>query len=245
VGAWPLQHPRIHIMALVAPVIFQCGNCHRVLSDSNQLLSAVEQLGVIVLDAVVGVAVEEEEEAGDGSQERSSSAGAPAFLRLRCAACEHQVGRVYRQAPSPALAHIVDEPSAPRYALEQTALASYVLGSAGVAAFGAADGEHAADADAADAQQPPPLDGQPRQPPTEQQQQQQQQQQQRVGGLDSAGSASAAAELDAMREQMGQLMRVVLALDQRLRSVEEGGAKGTPSEGDGAAAEEPGSKRPR
>ena len=181
-----------------APIVFQCGSCHRILSDSNQLLHGVAELGVLVLDGVLGVRVQD---------------GAPAngiSLPLQCSGCEQIVGRVYEQAPKPEFEHLVHTTERPRYALLQEALESYVLGSAaGPASLSPAEAANS---------KPPPLDDGA------------------GSGLASSGGDGAAvtrfeggdARLAALegseaaaRQQVTQLMRVVLALDQRLRLLEE------------------------
>jgi hypothetical protein len=167
---------------VAAPMVFQCGACYRVVSDSNQLLAAVEELGVLVLDAVVGVRVGEADDADEA-------------LPLHCSACEHLLGRMYRRAPAPDLDRLVHTRDAPRFSLAQSALASYVLGSAAAASAAAATN---GDSDA------------------------------HGGGSEAQIGSAAGGELSAPREgadegtqqQLTQLMRVVLALDQRLRSLE-------------------------
>ena len=196
-------------MALAAPVIFQCGECHRVLTDSNQLLSAVAELGVLVVDAVVGVdAVEASPDDSSSNQQLdSNSPSGIGFQTLRCAACQNIVGRLYQRAPLPSLEHLVHQQHAPRFSLTQDALASYVLGSAGLAAGqdGGADANPEAEATSGADNGPASSNGGGG----------------GTGAEQSQSNASAtSAELDAMREQMAQLMRVVLALDQRLQSVE-------------------------
>jgi len=187
-----------------APIVFQCGGCRRVVSDSNQLVAAVAELDALVLDAVVGVRIDNDT---DGS-----------FSTLRCAACCHTLGRRYAQPPQPALIQVVHRLEAPRYALSRAALESYVLGSAQV--------EH-------DAQL---VNGIERHPMAA-----------GVGG--SASHLEIAAESAArivalqqseadMRLQLGQVMRVVLALDQRLKALESGSISGA-----SATDEEPGRKR--
>lgn len=181
-----------------APMVFQCGACHRVVSDSNQLIAAVAELDALVLDAVVGVSVVKADEA---------------FATVHCIACQHPLGRCYSQPPQPSLMHIVHREDTPRYALLRASLESYVLGSAKVArddadsiggggggksssvANGQAGETVALFAGGPDAAAPQPLESLAR-----------------IEALESS-------EADA-RLQLAQLMRVVLALDQRLRSLE-------------------------
>ena len=199
--------------AIAAPIVFQCGGCHRVISDSNQLIDAVSELGVLVLDAVVGLRVDE----ADGAQET--------YRPLRCSACEHLVGRLYREAPQPSLTSVVHTHERPRYALIHGAIASYVLGSAAA---------HTLQHDAADAAAPPAdeLSSVPN------------------GTGAGALQLGTAGRLDAlegseasMQQQLTQLMRVVLALDQRLRSIEEAGQPPTGEAEE--ATQRAGGKRPR
>ena len=202
-----------------APIVFQCGSCHRVLSDSNQLLSAVAELGVLVLDAVVGVKAADAD-AAKKLQNGGGSSSADNYLPLHCSACEHVVGRLYEQAPQLALVHLVHRPEAPRYCLVQDALASYVLGSAGLPVDTAAEESEEAAADSAkrqkvtDAAAATRADGIAA-----------------AATVAAAGDGSSSLRLDALessdanvRQQLAQLMRVVLALDQRLRGLEESGA---------------------
>ena len=193
--------------AVAAPIVFQCGACNRVVSDSNQLLAAVAEHGVLVLDAVVGVRIGEADPADKYA----------AFLPLHCSACNHVLGRVYQQPPDPSSAFLVHSNATPRYSLLQSALGSYVLGSAAAHSV-------ALDPD----EEPAPPDSLP---PT-------------ANGGDHALQPGVAGRIDALesseasaQQQLTQLMRVVLALDQRLRSLEE--AK--PATGEEAS----GSKRPR
>ena len=194
-----------------APIVFQCGSCHRVLSDSNQLVSAVADLGVLVLDAVVGVKTADA--AAEKLQNGGASSSADGCLPLHCSACEHVVGRLYEQAPQLALTHLVHRPEAPRYCLVQDALASYVLGSAGLQVNAAAVEDEEAVADSAkrqkltDASAATGVDGIA------------------AAAGDGSGRLEALESSDAnVRQQLAQLMRVVLALDQRLRGLEESGA---------------------
>jgi len=182
--------------ALAAPIVFQCGACHRVLSDSNQLLAAVAELGLLVLDAVVGVRIGEPE-----------PLKAEAFVPLHCSACEHLVGRLYQQPPEPSLASLVHSNESPRYALVQGALASYVLGSAAAHQLQPADASAAAAAEPRDADAAAAPNGDAHgalQPPHAMAS--------RLAALES-GEQSA-------REQRTQLMRVVLALEQRIQALE-------------------------
>ena len=188
-------------MALAAPIVFQCGACYRVVSDSNQLVAAVADLGVLVLDAVVGV--------------RIGTADAAAHTSpLHCSVCGHTLGRIYQQPPQQAFIDLVHTDSEPRYALIQNALASYVLGSA--AAHGADEGGgggqggggRAAAATAAATAHA----------------------EEGTTGTARAATLSTASRLEALesgeasaQQQLTQLMRVVLALDQRLHAVEEAG----------------------
>ena len=102
-----------------SPLVMMCTQCRQVVSDSNQLLSAVAELDALVLDAVVGIRI----------SEASTEAGDALFGKLSCSKCDAELGRIYRRA-EPALQHIVHQPSAPRYTLYRAALGSYVLGSA-------------------------------------------------------------------------------------------------------------------
>ena len=173
---------------LAAPIVFQCGSCHRVISDSNQLLLAEAELGLLVLDAVVGVRI------GDSEPLKANE-----FLPLHCSACGHLVGRLYQWAPKPSLASLVHSNENPRYSLIQEALASYVLGSAAAHrldhAWAAADPQ--ADATAASHTANGEL------------------QLTTASRLESLESGEQSA-----RQQLTQLMRVVLALEQRLQLVE-------------------------
>jgi hypothetical protein len=191
---------------LAAPIIFQCGNCHRVISDSNQLLATVPELGLLVLDAVVGVKALSLEE-GDGGG---------TFEPLHCSACNHRVGRLYRTPPEPALASLVHTTEEPRYSLIQNALASYVLGSAAAHSPAATAGALTSDAASAGADD--------------------------ANGTLALGTGS---RLDALesseasaQQQLTQLMRVVLALDTRLRQLEDANGGSEPENSAGA-------KRPR
>lgn len=174
---------------LAAPMVFQCGACHVIVSDSNQLVSAVAELDVLVLDAVVGVRC--------GPPETDASA------TLSCAACGHTLGQQYKKPPTAALDGIVHSSSSPRYALTRGALDSYVLGSAAQD-----NGEVVAPAD--------DTEGRGSVAPT-------------GLAMEAAAMSSAAiARIDALESadadvqlQIAQLMRVVLSLDQRLRTFEE------------------------
>lgn len=172
-----------------APIVFQCGTCQSVVSDSNQLLSAIAELDVLVLDAVVGVTLKAgEPEAG--------------YSMICCSACAQELGRLYTDAPSPSLTAVVHQDQAPRYALSRGALKSYMLGSAQQMheqrrpvleeSTRAQSGTHTASSVA-----PSELD------------------------LTARILALESSEAEA-RQQLMQLMRVVLALDQRLQSMEAG-----------------------
>ena len=177
-------------MQVAAPMVFQCGACRHVVSDSNQLLLAVAELDVLVLDAVIGVVV------GQGDPDSSCAV-------LRCAKCEHKLGHLYTKAPEPSLASLVSTQDAPRYALTRAALECYVLGSArdahnltGVSGTRAdIESSHSVTDEGAIPEQRQLVD------PTS-----------RLHALESS-------EAD-VRTQLSQLMRVVLALDQRLRTLE-------------------------
>jgi hypothetical protein len=190
-------------------MVFQCGSCHRVISDSNQLISAKAELGVLVLDAVIGVNV--------GSEVDMEHAALP----LCCSACGHRVGRLYQQAPSPSLTDVVHHDDAPRYALIQESLASYVLGSTGLTVNGRSRDGDGVDAGGGDAGPPQQLQAGDHDSSA-------------IGGLSTRIAALEGSDTG-VREQLGQLMRVVLALDQRLQSLE----------GGSGAADEVERKRPR
>ena len=173
-----------------APIVFQCGGCRRVVSDSNQLLSAVADLDVLVLDAAVGLRTGPADDTG-------------AYDTLHCAACGHGLGRKYRQPPAPNLAHLIWQDAAPRYCLTRSSLESYVLGSSsqhwpdettepgsGTSAAAANGSSHATQLAASEA-----------------------------GPATSRVEALERCEADA-RQQIAQLMRVVLALDQRVHMLE-------------------------
>ena len=180
-------------------MVFQCGACHRVISDTNQLLAAVADLGALVLDGVVGVRVDH----ANSTEED--------FQLLRCSGCDHVVGRLYRRPPQPGLSHMVHTDAAPRYCLDHRALETYELGSAA--------GAHDVNGEAgtsSSSSKPAQGDG--------------------VLDAPNVSTGDALATLrrletleqsDAgVKEQLAQLMRVVLALDQRLRGVEETGGGG-------------------
>ena len=191
-------------MAVAAPIVFQCGSCRRVISDSNQLVAAVAELDTLILDAVTGVSLAE---VGDS------------FTSLQCSSCKHPLGRCYSSPPQPALAYVVHQKDAPRYALSRASLESYMLGSA---ASGQLDGK-IEDCGTGEAGASNGHDKCER-------------------GL--AGAAAAALEevlpstrIEALersdadvRVQLAQVMRVVLALDQRLRSLESDGGDAAESE---------------
>ena len=125
-----------------------------------------------------------------------------AFVTLVCAACDQPIGKQYKLSPldSISIPSLVHRQTAPRFVLSRGALTSYVLGST---SSGSNDGAeiHAAIGEAA-------------------------------GIVANAEAAlllpETTARFDALeradgdvRLQLAQLMRVVLSLDQRLRSVEE------------------------
>lgn len=168
-----------------APMVFQCGGCRRVISDSNQLLSAVAELDALVVDAAIGVSAE--------APETSE------FFTLRCSSCKHDLGRRYKAAPSSSLDDIVHRPEAPRLCLTRLSLECYVLGSANQASIGDnANGMHCSDHQTASSPGALVSTG---------------------GHVEGRVQALERTEAD-VREQLAQLMRVVLALDQRLRSLE-------------------------
>lgn len=101
-----------------APFVLQCAGCRRVVSDSNQLVCTVSALDVLVLDAIVGVRIDQPEHA----QEQAAAV-------LSCSECQAQLGHVYSRV-EPELSAVLSQPSAPRYAMQRHALASYVFGSA-------------------------------------------------------------------------------------------------------------------
>ena len=105
-----------------SPFILMCGQCRRVVSDSNQLLCAVAELDALVFDAVVGVRVSD---AVDDNNEGGS------LGKLTCSACQAELGRVYYRPPA-SLQHldIVHQSGASRYTLYRSALGSYALGTA-------------------------------------------------------------------------------------------------------------------
>ena len=74
----------------MSPFILMCGQCRRVVSDSNQLLCAVAELDALVFDAVVGVRVSD---AVDDNNEGGS------LGKLTCSACQAELGRVYYRPP--------------------------------------------------------------------------------------------------------------------------------------------------
>lgn len=107
---------------LNAPLVLQCRGCRRVISDSNQLIGALESLDGLILDAVLGVHI--------GTDELHSEDGVDAgctFVALSCTECHKELGRCYSRAP-PELQPAVQE-GQPRYVLHRRALQSYVLGS--------------------------------------------------------------------------------------------------------------------
>lgn len=89
------------------------------LSDSNQLVCAVESLDCLVFDAVVGVRIDE----------TVASDGGTLSAMMSCSECQAKIGRVYSLV-TPELTAVLSQPSAPRYAMQRRALASYVFGSA-------------------------------------------------------------------------------------------------------------------
>ena len=159
-----------------APIVFQCGACRRVISDSNQLVAAVAELDALVLDGVIGVSV---------------TGGDATYASLQCSACKHPLGRQYSQPPQPSLENVVHREEAPRYTLSRVALESYVLGSA--QSGPSSNGTNDAGQSSATAIEPAT----------------------RIEALETS-------EAD-VRLQLAQVMRVVLALDQRLRSLEDVG----------------------
>ena len=111
---------------LSAPIVLQCGSCRRVISDSNQLVCAVEALDALVVDAVQGVQL-------GGAPSRAEAGAADAgseHAPLVCTGCGATLGRSYAAAP-PELAALVHAEDAPRYVLLRAALSSYLLGSIG------------------------------------------------------------------------------------------------------------------
>jgi len=129
-----------------APFVVQCAGCRRVLSDSNQLMCAVETLDVLVFDAVVGVRIDEAER----------GVGDTVSATLSCTECQAQLGHRYSRVPA-ALAAVASTPAAPRYAMQRHALASYVFGSAKTQHDAILGWETPADAHEGLAGAPPPL----------------------------------------------------------------------------------------
>ena len=212
---------------LSAPIVLQCGSCRRVISDSNQLVCAVEALDALVVDAVQGVQL-------GGAPSRAEAGAADAgseHAPLVCTGCGATLGRSYAAAP-PELAALVHAEDAPRYVLLRAALSSYLLGSIG-------EHHHAAKGLA----RPLAQYGDPDAPAAN-------------GGsgggagAEGGGAAEQLARLGALeaegaslRSSVSNIMRVVLALDERLRGVEE--ARGAAARPNGHAEEGAARKRAR
>jgi hypothetical protein len=176
----------------MAPLVFQCGSCFRVLSDSNQLVAAVAELDVLVLDAIVNVSFGEPADEG-------------AFIPLMCSSCSCSIGRLYCKAPTRGSTAVVHTPSAPRYSLQTSMLESYVLGSVKQQHENAGGAGHAGRTTTQVSCSMLPVtvtnDALPH--------------------VKSRLASLEGAEAD-VREQLAQMMRVVLGLDSRLRAVEPG-----------------------
>ena len=219
---------------LSAPIVLQCGSCRRVISDSNQLVCAVEALDALVVDAVQGVQL-------GGAPSRAEAGAADAgseHAPLVCTGCGATLGRSYAAAP-PELAALVHAEDAPRYVLLRAALSSYLLGSIGEHHH-AAKGRARPLAQYGDPDAPAAANG--------------------GGGGGGAGADGGSgggggaaeqlarlgaleAEGASLRSSVSNIMRVVLALDERLRGVEE--ARGAAARPNGHAEEGAARKRAR
>ena len=217
---------------LSAPIVLQCGSCRRVISDSNQLVCAVEALDALVVDAVQGVQL-------GGAPSRAEAGAADAgseHAPLVCTGCGATLGRSYAAAP-PELAALVHAEDAPRYVLLRAALSSYLLGSIG-------EHHHAAKGLA----RPLAQYGDPDAPAANGGGRRRRGRRRRGGG--GGGAAEQLARLGALeaegaslRSSVSNIMRVVLALDERLRGVEE--ARGAAARPNGHAEEGAARKRAR
>jgi hypothetical protein len=129
-----------------SPFVIQCVGCRRVISDSNSIVTAVEQLDAIVLDSLVGARLGSSHADGDGST----------FAPVICTGCERELGRRYSEVPLQLPAEMRHDPASSRYVVPRSNLQSYQLGGAKLA--------H--DADDFGSRQPPPAgsgDSAPRQ----------------------------------------------------------------------------------
>eukprot|EP00965_Chrysotila_dentata_P243227 6205309-Pleurochrysis_carterae.AAC.1 len=102
---------------LCGPFVIQCRNCRRVLSDSNQLVCALEPLDGLVLDAVLGVHIDDDEQT-----EREGELSGCSFVSLHCAECRTVVGRLYSAAPRPLSQAVAPNTRERRYVLHRSAL---------------------------------------------------------------------------------------------------------------------------
>ena len=107
----------------LSPFVIQCVGCRRIVSDSNSIVMAVEQLDAIVLDSLVGARLGSSRGDGEGSS----------YAPVICTGCERELGRRYSEVMHPLPAEMRHDATSPRYVVPRNNVQSYQLGGAKMA----------------------------------------------------------------------------------------------------------------
>lgn len=106
-----------------SPFVIQCVGCRRIVSDSNSIVMAVEQLDAIVLDSLVGARLGSSRGDGEGSS----------YAPVICIGCERELGRRYSEVMHPLPAEMRHDATSSRYVVPRNNVQSYQLGGAKMA----------------------------------------------------------------------------------------------------------------
>ena len=106
-----------------SPFVIQCVDCRRIVSDSNSIVMAVEQLDAIVLDSLVGARLGSLRGDGEGNS----------YAPVICTGCGRELGRRYSEVMHPLPAEIRHDATSSRYVVPRNNVQSYQLGGAKIA----------------------------------------------------------------------------------------------------------------
>ena len=106
-----------------SPFVIQCVDCRRIVSDSNSIVMAVEQLDAIVLDSLVGARLGSLRGGGEGNS----------YAPVICTGCGRELGRRYSEVMHPLPAEIRHDATSSRYVVPRNNVQSYQLGGAKIA----------------------------------------------------------------------------------------------------------------